>query len=585
MSPELGDSDDEELPTFDFLKQQPPSIKSVVQTPPLEENVVVLCSSDSEDSSVASPAWKKPRGSQDSARAPTCLKAIVQLSSESEEDEVIPLAERLKRKLLTSEPSSACPSYTRIRELSKRDSTGGNGLCSIDEKAVTDCGRLSQLPRCQGTQGRAVPSIWELSDSDQELDSLDPKKQTVLRPTVCVSDRLVQNGSCQAAEESLKPLPLQRKTKRNQEEMGKARQRTNERETQKMLQQQERERRKALANRWKAQRPEECLKHIQAVLDPGLLQIEGGGLVLTALQAMECSCVIENQAVPCSITWRRKTGLGQAEEDNWTEEPNLLVLVLLEEFVAMIHNYKQVSMEGPNETLQSFAANVTKKTPGKTLALAVVELEKYFSSHKLKSRKKLQQALQSGSEAQEQSKQRNRRGKANSVPNLSRLDVEEGLVALQLQTGIQVRLLESWKEFADFASTFTKAVAEAPFKRERDKTSFSFCLEGDWIGGMKVDRFGKGLLQVWKRQIQQFNRVSLETANAIVAKYPSPLLLKQAYDTRPSRQERHNLLAEIPVRRGDGVTATTRRVGPELSKRIYLQMTSHNPDLSLDATG
>uniref|UniRef100_A0A670JAE6 Essential meiotic structure-specific endonuclease 1 n=1 Tax=Podarcis muralis TaxID=64176 RepID=A0A670JAE6_PODMU len=570
MSPELGDSDDEELPTFDFLKQQPPSIKSVVQTPPLEENVVVLCSSDSEDSSVASPAWKKPRGSQDSARAPTCLKAIVQLSSESEEEEVIPLAERLKRKLLTSEPSSACPSYTRIRELSKQDSAGGNGLCSIDEKAVTDCGRLSQLPRCQGTHGRAVPSIWELSDSDQELDSLDPKKQTVLRPTVCVSDRLVQNGSCEAVEESLKPLPLQRKTKCSQEELGKAQQRTNERETQKMLQQQERERRKALANRWKAQRPEECLKHIQAVLDPGLLQIEGGGLVLTALQAMECSCVIENQAVPCSITWRRKTGLGQAEEDNWTEEPNLLVLVLLEEFVAMIHNYKQVSMEGPNETLQSFAANVMKKTPGKTLALAVVELEKYFrleccclptvNSH-------------------------GNRGKANTVPNLSRLDVEEGLVALQLQTGIQVRLLESWKEFADFASTFTKAVAEAPFKRERDKTSFSFCLEGDWIGGMKVDRFGKGLLQVWKRQIQQFNRVSLETANAIVAKYPSPLLLKQAYDTRPSRQERHNLLAEIPVRRGDGVTATTRRVGPELSKRIYLQMTSHNPDLSLDATG
>ncbi|XP_034960277.1 crossover junction endonuclease EME1 [Zootoca vivipara] len=582
MSPELGDSDGEDLPTFDFLKKQPPSIKSGVQTPPLEENVVVLCSSDSEDSSMASPAWKKARGSQDSARAPTCLRAIVQLSSESEEEEVIPLAERLKRKLLTSEPSSACPSYTRIRELSKRDSAGGNGLCSIDEKAVTDCRQLSQLPRGQGTQGRAVPSTWELSDSDQEVGSLGPKKQTVLRPTVCVSDCLVQNGSCQVAEESLKPLPLQTKTKRSQEELGKARQRRNEQETQKMLQQQERERRKALANRWKAQRPAECLKHIQAVLDPGLLQVEGGGLVLTALQAMECSCVIESQAVPCSIAWRRKTGLGQAEEDNWTEEPNLLVLVLLEEFVAMIHNYKQVSMEGPTETLQSFAANVMKKTPGKTLALAVVELEKYFS---LKSRKKVQQALQSGSEAQEQSKRRNRRGKANSIPNLSRLDVEEGLVALQLQTGVQVRLLESWKEFADFASTFTKAVAEAPFKRERDKTSFSFCLEGDWIGGMKVDRFGKGLLQVWKRQIQQFNRVSLETANAIVAKYPSPLLLKQAYDTRSSLQERHNLLAEIPVRRGDGVTATTRRVGPELSKRIYLQMTSHNPDLSLDATG
>lgn len=65
-------------------------------------------------------------------------------------------------------------------------------------------------------------------------------------------------------------------------------------------------------------------------------------------------------------------------------------------------------------------------------------------------------------------------------------------------------------------------------RKEKNKTSFSFCLEGDWCRGVKVDRTGKGLLQVWKRQIQQFNRVSLEMANAIVARYPSPLLLMQA---------------------------------------------------------
>lgn len=65
-------------------------------------------------------------------------------------------------------------------------------------------------------------------------------------------------------------------------------------------------------------------------------------------------------------------------------------------------------------------------------------------------------------------------------------------------------------------------------RKEKNKTSFSFCLEGDWCRGVKVDRTGKGLLQVWKRQIQQLNRVSLEMANAIVAQYPSPLLLMQA---------------------------------------------------------
>lgn len=45
------------------------------------------------------------------------------------------------------------------------------------------------------------------------------------------------------------------------------------------------------------------------------------------------------------------------------------------------------------------------------------------------------------------------------------------------------------------------------------------------------------------------------------------------------------MLANIPVLRGTGVTATYRRVGPDLSRRIYLQMTSLDPDLYLDVTG
>uniref|UniRef100_A0A8C0FKF9 Essential meiotic structure-specific endonuclease 1 n=1 Tax=Bubo bubo TaxID=30461 RepID=A0A8C0FKF9_BUBBB len=193
---------------------------------------------------------------------------------------------------------------------------------------------------------------------------------------------------------------------------------------------------------------------------------------------------------------------GSTEEgDEWTEEPNVLVLLRLEEFLAMVHHYKQA------------------------------------------------------------------------------------LVDLQLCKQVQVSFFKNWEELGEFATMFTKAVAEAPFKREREKTGFSFYLEKGWCGGVKVDHSGKGLLEVWKRQIQQFNRVSLEMAEAVVSAYPSPQLLTQAYSRCSSEQERENMLANIPVRRGDGVTATSRRVGPELSRRIYLQMTSHDPDLYLDFTG
>lgn len=98
-----------------------------------------------------------------------------------------------------------------------------------------------------------------------------------------------------------------------------------------------------------------------------------------------------------------------------------------------------------------------------------------------------------------------------------------------------------------------------------------------------MDRSGRGLALVWRRQIQQLNRVSLEMASAIVDAYPSPRILIQAYKRCFSEQERQNLLADLKVRRGEGVTATSRRVGPELSRRIYLQMTALQPDLSLDS--
>ncbi|NXJ88377.1 EME1 endonuclease, partial [Corythaixoides concolor] len=158
-------------------------------------------------------------------------------------------------------------------------------------------------------------------------------------------------------------------------------------------------------------------------------------------------------------------------------------------------------------------------------------------------------------------------------------------IGLQLDKYIQVSPFESWEELGEFATMFTKAVAEAPFKRAREKTEFPFYLEKGWCGGVKVDHSGKGLFEVWKRQIQQFNRVSLEMAEAIVSAYPSPQLLTQAYSRCSSEEERENMLANIPVHRGDGVTATSRRIGPDLSRRIYLQMTSHDPDLYLDFTG
>ncbi|XP_039937593.1 crossover junction endonuclease EME1 [Hirundo rustica] len=365
-------------------------------------------------------------------------------------------------------------------------------------------------------------------------------------------------------------------------------QRRKEQEAKRREQEEEKERKRAVAKMLKAQRPGECQKYITVVLDPVILQVEGGEQILSALQAASYSCVFENHAVPCSITWRRKRVSSQmgGGEDEWTEEPNVLVLLGLEEFLSMAHSYKQ-NADGcagrQKETLQSYVAHMMEKMPGRILALAVVGVENYFRSLQVQPKQRLRQTAASGN--QEKRGERRKKEVKDSGLVLSRMDVKEALVDLQLSTQVQISIFESSEELGEYATMFTKAVAEAPYKRERENTGFSFYLEKGCCGGVKVDPSGKGLLKVWKRQIQQFNRVSSEMAEAIVSAYPSPQLLIQAYERCSSDQERENMLANIPVHRGEGVTATSRRIGPELSRRIYLQMTSHDPDLCLDFTG
>ncbi|XP_067403584.1 crossover junction endonuclease EME1 isoform X2 [Emydura macquarii macquarii] len=551
MSLESDGSDAEALPTFTFLKQQlPAAAGDRRRQPPPAAGTVVICSSDSEGSPPPSPGGRKVPGRQRGGRASSRQGVSARLSSASEEEEITPLSERLRGKLVNCKSSKTSLSLSECQQLGRRDAARqarGPVLPQHNEQVVTEY-RDQALPKAFDIQRRTPASSWEMADSDPDDATRDSKRLPSHRPPVCLSDSPVQSSRSLVAEAGSEMASPQKKSKRSQEERKReagqaALQRRRELEVQKGQQEQERERKKALANIVKAQRPVECLKHITVVLDPVLLQVEGGGQILSALQSMDCCCVIESQAVPCSITWRRRAVSSQVEESSWIEEPNILVLLRLEDFISMIYSYKQEvhgGTAGSKETLRSFVACVLERAPGKTLALAVVELEKYFRSHKGQSRKKLRQAVLNGSRAEGPRKQKKRKEKKDSGPELSRVEVEEALVDLQLHTGVQLRLLESWKELGDFASMFTKAVAEAPFKLEREKTGFSFYLESEWCGGVKVDRSGKGLSQVWKRQIQQFNRVSLEMASAIVSAYPSPLLLSQEAGILISQKNNHS---------------------------------------------
>ncbi|KAM4664252.1 crossover junction endonuclease EME1 isoform 1-T2 [Discoglossus pictus] len=319
------------------------------------------------------------------------------------------------------------------------------------------------------------------------------------------------------------------------------------------------------------------LEQVTVRIDPGLLQGGCGGQVLSALQTQEMACEILPQVVPRSITWSRTVWDVQGAGSS-LEEAEIIIFVPVEEFVSMIQtSSKESFFASSKETLRGFVTRVTASRAGKVPTLVVMELEKYFRGNKNQSKKRMQEAVRG-----EKAPPRKKKGVKETLPVLSRVEVEEVLIDVELHTGVHVWFLETWKEFADFVCMFTKAVTEAPNKRQRENSNFSFYLDGEWAGGMKVDRCGKGLLEVWRRQFQQFNRVSVEIANAVVAAYPSPQLLVQAYHDCHTESQCHNLLSDILVRRGEGVTSTSRRVGPELSKRIYQQLMTLEPELSLE---
>uniref|UniRef100_A0AAQ4NT54 ERCC4 domain-containing protein n=1 Tax=Gasterosteus aculeatus aculeatus TaxID=481459 RepID=A0AAQ4NT54_GASAC len=152
------------------------------------------------------------------------------------------------------------------------------------------------------------------------------------------------------------------------------------------------------------------------------------------------------------------------------------------------------------------------------------------------------------------------------------------LVYLQLCKNINLVLLDGWQEITNHVCAVTKALSKRPFKLLTERAELPFCVDGAWAGGARVERDGSGLIQVWSRQIQQLNRVSPSVASTVTGAYPSPQLLLQAYQSVESEEDRKGLLAGLVVRSG----GKERRVGPEISARVYRCFTAQNPQLVLD---
>ncbi|XP_076008231.1 structure-specific endonuclease subunit EME1 isoform X2 [Genypterus blacodes] len=478
----------------------------------------------------------------------SCKRAadIIMLSSDSDDDApYVPLAQRLKQR--------------------EQDCIGAflattNG--KHEEQYLPSDLAVSELPCLNGfTESEPISSSNQIRTEthralggSEEAPLLQWWLKCPSRPTNTSPARKKPAKELQASK--------QEALKRKQARVGQQ----SDREPLDKQQHREKAEKKALAEAAKALRPEECMKHIVVVVDSALLQLEGGEALLSSVQALGCTCSIEKQPFPRSVSWMRRSSYTQPDVGVCVQEALVVIQMTVEDFITLIHSYVQEQRHYQSDcgpTLTSWVAALQRHHPDKILSLVVIDLEKYYRSQKSKKKKK--------------------KDDLQMLPEVSRVELEEAVVNLQMHTGVQVRFVSTWKDFSDHISMTTKAVAEAPFKRDRDQTAFSFHLESEWAGGERVDRAGKGLLQVWKRQIQQLNRVSTDMASAILAAYPSPQLLNEAYRRCEVNGEKVSLLSDILIRRGQGVTLTTRRVGPELSKRLFLTMNCSDPQQILDS--
>ncbi|KAM9261578.1 LOW QUALITY PROTEIN: putative crossover junction endonuclease EME2 [Cariama cristata] len=309
-------------------------------------------------------------------------------------------------------------------------------------------------------------------------------------------------------------------------------------------------------------------------LSPGLVKDPGSDGWVKVLSSLDCKYSCEPQAIPCSVTWRRNmlNPLSTPGEVKTKEEKEVFVLVEPEDFLKRLFSLTQSFVNAPSVSpdlnqLLSLAGLEGSST--KTYSLAVVGLDAYRWYCKREQGR--QQALSPGKQGPS--------SRPGPKLSMTQEEVLEALVVLQLWGNIKVLFLDMWQEFRQHVSALTKAIANCLYKRQLESQELPFCIAGAWAS-RAVEKDGTGLWQVWKRQIQQFNRVSPATAAAIAEAYPSPTLLLQAYKECSTEDEKQLLLSDIPVKLDVG--GRDRYVGPDLSRRIYLFVISTDPNLILD---
>ncbi|XP_074598659.1 methyl methanesulfonate sensitivity 4 [Brevipalpus obovatus] len=454
--------------------------------------------------------------------------------------------------------------FTGIMDTDSNTNTNTNDLRSESEN------NLDESPRRK--------SPHSLNDNDSNNDKVAKKKRTRRTPE-----------EISAAKEEKEKLRQVREEQRNE--------RQKERELREKLKKNQQERSKALRQAAAAQNLANCHKSCKTFVCSKILE--------RFCTRSELLAVFEERGAPiffideCSlefgVRWKRELRrVNEATDSSHDElspvkvthedvnEENILLVLGTDKYVPMVfESRKKISDQEVNgETLHDFVASVLTKYD-KNLTIVFFGFEKYLQQQKrVQNREFLeQQGLGSGRNVQ--------RG---DLPSIKRNDLDWVILDVLFSRNswssnkkVHFMSAESGSELCAILWAQTRAIATAPQKKvQREQHGLDWYAQNDAYGAVDINS-EEDITPLWTKQLATFPKVSLDLAKTIAHNYPTPLNLLSAYRQCATACEKDELLADIEVSRNNFTRGNTvRRIGPQISKRIHLLMTSNQPDILLD---
>ncbi|XP_058800500.1 crossover junction endonuclease EME1-like [Phymastichus coffea] len=355
--------------------------------------------------------------------------------------------------------------------------------------------------------------------------------------------------------------------------------------------QQERLRKKEEAARLKAEKQlhaknrlvikaDYSMKMMEIIIDNVIQSLDFFTNFLKTVEDTDIKYKVQSQVIPKSITWNRTV------EDYYINDQHEVcsrTKIVNEDHVLVIWDHEETINHMANDTFISELSIIKSRMPAKNLFLVIYKVETYFKFRKNAKGRAMQDDICNGLVEERKRYKSNEEKALANLPKISKKKFEEILLDSQLDLNVTSRLIENPEEMALLIHQYTRSLALLPSKIEKrqDTSKVDWFINTDSRDTVKVDKDGNGLKRLWQQQLCQFTLMSLESAEAITSIYKSPVQLIEAYANCTSA-EGEILLRDVPIRRAAGPITSIRRIGPELSKKLYVMFTSKEGNIYLN---